>query len=728
MEKRRKAKLSIMLCIVALAAMLVSSAFENVMEPISTNVSAEEPEPDFPLPPDESIPSEPEVEEYDFYLADSTATQATMHPEILFVNADTTLSFTFGNNGAGYVTDVNIEVYAVTFEFLDPEEGNLPEEPYIETATYLTTFAYGAVIPGEEVVATFTWTPITSGDYELRLGFSYKANDATIEYEDGVMFYVARDDIPVTEITEDWIVNEDTTITDEILILRGDLVVTDEATLTLENCYMVAPDVIVESGTLVYLDTSVNMGCTARGQWRIWVMHRGTLMVRGSTIHNGWPFNPANTYRFEVDGRLICSESPNTGTWSWIRNVWGQTDSGGIQLRNNNPAKQSMFRRTYVSDCDTVGIGCYGSSPTLWPYVAVFYCGSSWGTGTGIYVEGATANPLIQSSWILWNARNNNILGHGIKLYNAGAATIIGSIIYRNSWTGIYCYYSSQQVTIQSNSIYYNRYYNILCYYSPPTIDGNWIAYSYYGIMVYRGNPTIKYNTVERHTYHGILCYYTPSAIIDGYNIIRYNGYHGIYSYRSNPIIKRNSIHDNGFTGIYLSYSAGTIEANTIDNNGWTWVNDYGGIFGYYSTPTIKTNTIINNDGWGIWMRYGAPINKATIGTDNTFTPGNNRVGRVWQQWWLRVWVKSFSTGASVAGANVRIYQPGGSGVPYWSGVTGANGMTSMVTVTEFQINSGGTTVWFTPHRVVAWVTGWPSTTQWLTVDDNMITVVYVQP
>ncbi|UCE36012.1 MAG: right-handed parallel beta-helix repeat-containing protein [Thermoplasmata archaeon] len=700
--------LSLMLCMVLFISAFVSLA--------NVNVRAEEPEdpPTYPTPMEDEPSGPPEIE-YSVYLSEVETRSESMFPEILFVNALADVSLSFNNRGQNQISAMIVEIYEIKYHYLVPDGGDLSDGPYTTTENHLTIIDCGEILPSDGKEVTFSWTPTDIGEHSIKLVINYLEDSVDIGYEEVLTFNVFRDDLPIIEISSDWIIDTDTEMDNVTIILEGDIVVNEGASLTLRDSYLRAGSLDIW-GLVWFINVDFDVGCSNRGQYYIWVhktpFQTGIFRLWGSTVFNN---PPDKTYYFWVDGILECRE-----WWIWydwwppliglrrssIRNVWGQDfggiETGGIELRNTDPSEQSSFRWTTVKECDTIGIGCYGSSPIIFPYCVLEYCGyilgpSPWGFGKGLYAEGSSANPTIQWSWVRHNRGIFNY-GHGMKIKDGASATILTNNIYDNTYMGVFCYYSSSAVTINSNRIYDNTY-GIYCYYSSATISFNIISSNSYGIICSRSGASISGNTISS-SYYGILIYWTPSPSIEDNNFIISNTYYGIYMYSSSPSIENNEISSNGYVGIYMLYSSPTIEYNVIALNGYTWEDDYGGIYGYYSSPAIEDNEVISNDGWGIWMQYEAPVNAATIGTDNTYTPENVR-GRVWQQWWMRVRTMA-ADGGHVAEAKVRIRDCWDTIV--WEDYTAMNGYTPRITLTQYKIFNGQITkYYYTPHTAYAW-------------------------
>ncbi len=84
----------------------------------------------------------------------------------------------------------------------------------------------------------------------------------------------------------DWIVNNTTVVTGEILVLTGNLTVGSAGDLTLENC-------------------ELRMNLTGDGSFGIYIEDGGTLHILNSTVTNSTPYH----YKFEVYGCLVVYQS-----------------------------------------------------------------------------------------------------------------------------------------------------------------------------------------------------------------------------------------------------------------------------------------------------------------------------------------------------------------------------------------------------------------------------------
>jgi len=106
----------------------------------------------------------------------------------------------------------------------------------------------------------------------------------------------------------DWTITNNTTVSNEMIILTGNLVIGDGGVLTLENVTLV-------------------MNISTNGEYGITVETGGVLRVLNSTITG----NSGYHYSFEVDGKLTVYQST-------VEYLWGETSSqiGGIQVYSDD--------------------------------------------------------------------------------------------------------------------------------------------------------------------------------------------------------------------------------------------------------------------------------------------------------------------------------------------------------------------------------------------------------
>jgi parallel beta-helix repeat protein len=694
-----------------------------LINPVSMNVKANGMGgvPEIP-PPEEDEPGEPSEFEYSIYISESSIFSMGTCSEIIVEDELTYVNFTFKNQGDSDVFNTMVDVYEVSYTQMEPEGGDLSRGPYDSNDMYLMTIPVGNLPPDGEMTGSIPWMPTESGVHSLRLSLSYVDDTGNLVYDEMVTFVVMQPDLPIIEMNEDWIIDEDTYIDNVTIILDADIIVNEGVTFSMQDSNIRAGNLDIW-GEAIFTNVDFDLGCTYRGQFYIWVHDSGIFRVRGSSIFNN---PPEYTYHFWVDGFLECRE---WGRWTQIMNVWGEdsgsSETGGIMLRNTDPSQQSTFRRTIIQECDTIGIGCYGSSPYLYPFVLLQFNGeilgpSPYGYGKGLYVEGSTADPYVRWCWIRYNNGKFN-RGYGVRARDDASADILNSYIYGNTYSGIYCYYSSSGVNIQNNRLFQNTYYGIMDYRSSVNIASNTISETRYGIYSYLASTAISYNTISDNDFYGIVCSRSSATIND--NTITEN-YYGILIYwtPSPTVGDDNLINSNKYLGIYVYYSSPTIQNNEIkDNSYMLMTHNFGGIYCYYSSPTIQYNDIISNDGWGIWMRYGAPTNAATIGIDNTYSP-ENLMGRVWQEWWMRVRTLDDDDGF-VPDSYVEIIDQKSWPTPIWTGYSGSTGYTSTITVTEYIIPNMQTSKdYYTPHTIRAEkdVTDYVYTAMKLeTIDDN---------
>ncbi len=312
----------------------------------------------------------------------------------------------------------------------------------------------------------------------------------------------------------------------------------------------------------------------------------------------------------------------------------------------------------------------------------------------GVFISGSAAqNNVVQGNYIGTDVTGSADLGNG---WNIGTDTGHGGVYIQDG---------------ASN----NR------------VEGNLIRYNYIGVRLL-GSGTgytppqanqILSNTVTSNDAYGIVnqvthnntTHLTPA---DGDNLIAYNtitgtGYPahtgiGIFNYGASPRILTNTVSNNRTFGIVNRVWFGTDgPANAADD--------------ILSVPLIAGNTIDGNGNDGIQSRDTAPLNRYTLGADNTI--GNNSGEPDVSQRWFGVVEVLTGTQPITVGLTVTVTRVGGVGQAcpagacvgnvYNGGAWGpagfvytdvekADGTSTWFEIIEYEITWNNQWVTYTPH------------------------------
>ncbi len=378
------------------------------------------------------------------------------------------------------------------------------------------------------------------------------------------------------------------------------------------------------------------------------------------------------------------------------------------------------------------------------------------GNGTGTVVS-VTANNVTIYRFTIQEGY------YGIFVNESNKTTILNNLI-RNYTYGIYHRYTNDAL-VKYNTIATGAYGVVTYHSNNDAVQYNLIAYNTeFGAKDY--DSTLK-NCFNWNTFHynHIAYYYDPTETLTELefdsNILEYNdigvkvtdastirvtnntircGDYGIYVENGSPWIYRNVIEGVGI-GIYLSNSNSKIEKNTIS------AYDYG-IYSLDSSPKVSSNTVadpsadsvfiegaeavevLDNIMDDLMIRDSAVDLLSLLGTDATIV--NSTVGsisldersRLTVEWFLSVEVRD-SKGNPVGNAIVRILEASGREVETLQ--TGSDGLTGLVTLTEYVLGSNGRTD-CTPHSVLAEKDGAKGETIVLVSESKHIVVIFEAP
>jgi parallel beta-helix repeat protein len=212
----------------------------------------------------------------------------------------------------------------------------------------------------------------------------------------------------------------------------------------------------------------------------------------------------------------------------------------------------------------------------------------------GILVTGQSS-PIIEKNRIAGNY-------YGIITEGDSTALINDNLVVKNIDYGIQLKSDTQSSTVISNNNISSNPINIYVIGCGPTIVGNLVGWSLYGVAtVSGGTPIIRNNILKNNgdgswKYAGIFCSQASPTIFE--NDILSNGY-GVYIESSNNLmINDNQILDNTY-GIEMVFSSGHVQYNNVSHNIIWGMRAIGG-----SSTDIISNKLYNNR-WGIWIAGG---------------------------------------------------------------------------------------------------------------------------
>jgi hypothetical protein len=237
----------------------------------------------------------------------------------------------------------------------------------------------------------------------------------------------------------DWVIGNDTYVSNESLTVHGDINITNNATLTLENV-----DLLINSSTSDLKEIYVNWGAA--------------LNILNSTLSAAPGF-----FSFEVNGLMVADHSNISRT------------TGGILIKNNSVIiSNSSIHHNFDN-----ALVCFGN-----PTIANNYIHSNF-NGAGILTNYYSA-PYIYNNTIKFNE-------WGIKFNAVGFSTIVGNDISYNTFDGIKVelgYLLILNNTIHSNGEFGIRTDHAFVNVSNNSIfdNGRWGIYSLGAHIIQRDN------------------------------------------------------------------------------------------------------------------------------------------------------------------------------------------------------------------------------------------------
>jgi len=377
-----------------------------------------------------------------------------------------------------------------------------------------------------------------------------------------------------------WDISDVTTISDQVVDLKGNLTVKAGGLLVLENVTLL-------------------MNMSRDGDYHIKVEAGGELRAGNSTFTSASNYTH---YNFSIYGKTTLLNCTIERTWSdWI---W---DTGGLEIFSSSVS---------VTDCRIRWSKAYG---TLITGCSPRFTNTTFTecNRTAI-VTMLNARPVFERCTIINNLRYgmetnddsapeflngsiSNFSSVALTSYDWSTPRMEGNLINGHSWGAIETWDNSSPI-IKNNNISNNNLGGFSIYDdSSPIIEGNNITDSIaWGIIVDdRATPVLLRNNITRHLSSGISCWGGAAPRIEWNNISNTRG-NGIESEStSSPLIANNIIGGHWNWGVACSEnSTALIENNTIRWNGWLFGE--GMMNSGNARPVIRNNTIDSNLACGI--------------------------------------------------------------------------------------------------------------------------------
>jgi len=375
----------------------------------------------------------------------------------------------------------------------------------------------------------------------------------------------------------DWIINENTTVTGETIVVHGDVIVKNGSALTLDYCTL-----------------KINSPLGRNG---IEVEKGGELYVYNTTITSN---NDLQYYYFDVSGKLQMegtdvSRMGSPTTWGLLLEKTDDAVINNCRIHDSAPYCNGVTTRdSKVMIKDTavyntyIGIHCWGTSN-------VTLLGNHvWSNNIGI---GITENAV---AMVDGNDISNNI-NRGIGTDQNSKVWITNNTVKSNGRMGVWCFGDSAVDII--NNIISNQ--------------DRGIQYSD------TSHGKVTNNIIGSNNVNGIECGDNATSEIFDNNIISSNGYGGIVCFQNALVnISSNTISNNEKRGIELNdHSTVNIVGNSINMN-----KDIGIVCSENSDTKIINNIVANNNNYGMFTQL---LKGGKLTAENNYLHGNGEAGIV---------------------------------------------------------------------------------------------------
>lgn len=378
--------------------------------------------------------------------------------------------------------------------------------------------------------------------------------------------------IPLPSGYNDWVITQNTTVQDEVIILNGSVVINGPYNLTLRN-------------------VTLKFNCTSNGEHNLTVSIGGALYLDNCTVT---AYDPPNVWFME--GKAGSTILLNDSTFSYAGYDYGHP---GVEISSNNAkitycSFENVFRSPYIFHADNVHISnCLIKNTTKH---GIFLESSENGTiiNNTVIENGEGAIVLSESPNSIVNG--NSITGTGIGLHESGNSTISHNTIIDSSSIPIGLE-DSDNSTVSDNTITNASGWGIrLINCSNSTVNGNTLADSAGFNLGWHSNNSLVSNNTITGSWTGILLSYVSNITVSGNTIthgsedefVAGDGF--VARDTGNIKVIDNTITDIPGVGIRLSRDSGN---STVSGNTLTKANT--GIRIFQSGGSVVSSNIISN-------------------------------------------------------------------------------------------------------------------------------------
>ena len=502
--------------------------------------------------------------------------------------------------------------------------------------------------------------------------------------------------------TGPWIIEDDTIIEDQDLLVNYNIIIRDGGSLTLNNC-------------------NLTFACMFEGQYGIELEAGGQMLVHNTSFTNQIP---RMYFRFSVAGYLYMEHGNVSGSGALLL-------AGGLDVVEGT----AILRNTTVLDCKNYGIefgvGARGDIQDC-RICNNGYSGMYVGSGsivnvTSSTIQGNSGNGISYYTDCSGYVKNSIIRGnlnHGFEVDENTSTILENCILYNNGWSGVGIENPASTTLINCNSSrngdhgFSLRGRNIVI--SDCQADDNEDC----GMILFDHHGIIENVSMDNNAEFGIQCSEGSTSIIRDCTITRTHqtgitigdigtscnitncflnrNQEGIQiSKGSNPVVQGNTITNTVEEGIIV-FNSGTspiIKHNLIQGQ------DVGLKFIRNSDPLVIGNQVLESDSYGLISRDASTprIYNSTI--EGTLLMGNLSIAtfinsslsedafffndsdsRADLGWWVSAFVQD-EAGTPVPQAAVNAV--GNNGDITFSIMTGANGHTKEVPMITSKLTLG---------------------------------------
>lgn len=502
--------------------------------------------------------------------------------------------------------------------------------------------------------------------------------------------------------------NVGSTITGTQPPISGDWVIANETVITDETVDFTGSIIVNSGGSLILVNSTLTINCATDGEFGIVVNSGGAMEItEGSEITRSGVGN----YYFMVRTGASFGMSNSTLKYCGYENMIDYRYTG-LYLECDAIIEYStidLCQQGVIAENETVTVSHSTVSHSSWHNIE--------GRNSELILDSCTFNATSTKCNVEFYAGctatcTNNFISYGgsnnIWAKTDVVATIEGNTIWGASKNGIWADVNCD-LTINNNFIHNNTRSGLWINDSTVVCNGNTITdngkpdasswdESGHGFAGFHGDVTFKDNLVGFNYGHNF-------ETTDCLTVFEDNTFHrsimkcNVEFFKNSQVTAKNNYIDGAGHNCFWMRDGvtATIEGNTMLNspNNGIWagndctltINDnvikncpLSGIYSYNSTLTITNNEFENCTKWGI-QTEGCTVTQS----GNTFT--DMGLGEISYQYFIMVKVKD-KDGAAVSGATVRIKDSGGTVL--YTTTTDANGETSDMLYTGFTQDAGG--------------------------------------